>query len=62
MRINGRVFVEEDHIGDFTVDSDNQLVVDFNGGRWGTDWVFRWAQEHGKTLVFVPAPIDYEVV
>lgn len=54
MRLEGLVLIDEDELGSFVVDSDNLIVVEFNGGRWSADWVFRWAQQHGKSLTFVP--------
>lgn len=57
MSIEGKVLVDKKQVGTFVVDQHDrhdQLIVDFNGGRWTVAEVFFWAREQGKSLVFVP--------
>lgn len=54
MKLGGKVFVDEDEIGQFTVDSDDQIVVELNGGRWTVPFAFQWALENKRSLRFEP--------
>lgn len=52
MRVHGKVYEGENELGNFTVYGDDQVVVDFNGGRWSAYDVFKWASDRRKDLTF----------
>lgn len=59
MHIGGKVFVDEDEVGTFTLDSDDQLIMELNGGRWTAQWVFQWVLEQGKSIRFEPETVQH---
>lgn len=53
--ISGEVFFGEQEIGTFTVDSNDQIIVENQDGiRWDASRALQWALENGETLLFRP--------
>lgn len=52
--MGGKVFVDEDELGTFGIDSDDQIIVEVNEGRWTVEFLFQWALENHRSVRFEP--------
>jgi hypothetical protein len=54
VRIEGKVLIDGEEVGQFSVGFDEVVMMTLNGGRWSPSWVFEWASQQGKTIELVP--------
>jgi hypothetical protein len=55
MKSQGNVFVDDTHVGTFTMDSDDEIIIDMDGERFTAERLFAWTrQNHHNTVRFEP--------